>query len=139
MIVELYSGYHTEMGRAFQAKDSVWAEAWRHVSLVRGRGLGENGDTHTRTGLSISCRLCPGALGSRPGARDGQLCDSRSNSSYLTGMDNGQKRVGLLEAKRSLRSCCRGQLGGEGKGPMKTMALARWKSQRRGPRSGCLV
>ena len=93
------------MGRAFQAKGSIRAEAWRHVSLVRGRGLGEMGtpigvlSIRTWRGLSISCRLCPGALGSRPGGRDGQLCDSRSNSSYLAGMDNGQKRVRHLEAE----------------------------------------
>lgn len=58
-------------------------------------------------------------------------CDSRSNSSYLAGMDSGQKRVGLLEAKRSLRSCCRGQLGGEGKGPRR-----QWHWQGRSQRGG---
>lgn len=73
MIADLYSGYHKEMGRACQAKGSVWAEAWRNMSLVTGRGLGENGDTATWRGLGISCRLCHGALGRRPGGRDGQL------------------------------------------------------------------
>lgn len=73
MIAELYSGYHTETGRAFQEKGSAWAESWRHMSLVRERGVGKNGDTNTWRGLSISCRLCPGAWGT---GREGGMASS---------------------------------------------------------------